>query len=105
MAGEPFDAGHVPCRNGELRGTVGRSAARVKRRVAGSALLCVAGVTAGMCAFISESQGRLSRPSPGAQVPPRRSRQQGAMGCSRGVDSSRYDAGLRIATLVAGKLG
>ena len=35
--------------------------------------------------------------------PPRRSKQQGAMGCSRGADSSRYDAGGRIAALVAGK--
>ena len=29
----------------------------------------------------------------------------GAMGCSWRVDSSRYDAGLRIADLVAGKQG
>ena len=29
----------------------------------------------------------------------------GAMGCSRRVDSSRYDTGLRIADLVAGKQG
>ena len=37
--------------------------------------------------------------------PPRRSKQQGAMGCSRGVDSSRRDAGVGTTDVVIGKPG